>query len=126
MIGTVTRNRLFGIGIVLWALGLSACSSSTPTDGGTLKGRLMEEAASGLPRSAEGTITVAGNGISKSLRVGSTGLFTFALPSGTYKVLGSVAHKVVPCSTKPIGPELKVVPQRTTDVQVICSAKLYP
>ncbi len=87
-------------------------------------GRLMEDGgpAPGIPRSADGTITVTGHGISKSLRVGATGLFTFALPSGTYTVSGSLADNESPCSTTPPG-EVKVVAQRTSDVYVFCSIK---
>ena len=101
-------------------------SSSRPasTQNGSLKGRLMEDGgpAPGLPRSAEGTITVTGHGISKSLRVGSTGLFTFALPSGSYTVSASLAGNAGPCSTTPPG-KVKVVAQGTSVVHVFCSIK---
>jgi hypothetical protein len=76
--------------------------------------------APGLPRSAEGTIAVTGHGISKSLRVGMTGAFTFALPNGSHTVSGNLADNESPCSTTPTG-EVKVVAQRTSVVHVVCS-----
>jgi len=75
--------------------------------------------APGLPRSAEGTVGVTGQGIAKSLRVGATGLFNFALPSGYYTVSGSLADNESPCSTTPTG-EVKVVARRTSVVHVFC------
>jgi hypothetical protein len=78
--------------------------------------------APGLPRSAEGTITVTGHGISKSLRVGSTGLFTLALPPGSYGVSGSLADNTRPCSTTPVG-HVKVLARRISDVYVFCSIR---
>lgn len=124
MIGVVARRTLAGVGIALLAMGLSACSSPASTPSGTLKGRLMEDGgpAPGLPRSAGGTITVMGHGVSKSLRVGATGLFTFVLPNGSYTVSGSLAGNKSPCSTTPTG-EVKVVAQRTSVVHVFCSIR---
>ena len=120
----VARRMLAGVGIALLAFGLSACSSQAATQSGTLKGRLMEDGgpAPGLPRSAEGRITVTGHGISKSLSVGATGLFTFALPNGSYTVSGSLVDNESPCSTNPIG-EVKVVAQRTSVIHVFCSIR---
>ena len=124
MMAAVARRMLAGVVIALLALGLSACSSHPATQSGTLKGRLMEDGgpAPGLPRSAKGTINVTGHGISKSLRVGATGLFTFALPIGSYTVSGSLADNESPCSTNPTG-EVKVVAQRTSVIHVFCSIR---
>jgi hypothetical protein len=124
MIGVVARRTLAGVGIGLLALCLSACSSPASTPSGALKGRLMEDGgpALGLPRSARGTITVTGHGVSKSVRVGATGLFTFVLPSGSYTVSGSLAGNESPCSTTPTG-EVKVVARRTIVVHVFCSIR---
>jgi hypothetical protein len=78
--------------------------------------------APGLPRSAEGTITVTGHGISKSLRVGTTGLITLALSHGSYTVSGSLAGNAGACSTTPTS-EVRVVAQRTSAVYVFCSIR---
>ena len=122
MISAVATRTFAGVVVALMALGLGACSSRPSMQSGSLKGRLMEDGgpAPGLPRSAEGTITVTGQGISKSLTVGAAGLFTFALPSGSYTVSASVAGNASPCSPTPPG-KVTGVARQTTSIHVFCS-----
>lgn len=80
--------------------------------------------APGLPRPGEGTVTVTGDGTSKSVRTGPNGLFTLVLPSGSYKVSGRLRSSDIPCSVtllpNPTNPT-KVVTQHTNLAYLFCS-----
>ena len=90
-----------------------------------MKGRLIADGgpAPGLPRSAEGTITVSGHGIFRSQKVGKTGLFTFALPNGSCTVSGHQTDaNESTCTTNPIG-RVRVIARRISVIHVVCSIR---
>jgi hypothetical protein len=89
---------------------------------GTLMGRLLEDGGvvAGPPKGAEGTIALTRDGATKSIRVGATGLFTFALPSGSYTVSGHLADDKTQCWPNQPG-VVKVAARHTSVVDLICS-----
>ena len=133
----VESERLWGMGRRLTGVlaavaicsGLAGCSASgpdlavkaSPTPTSNVTFRLLEDGGvvTGTPKGAEGTITLTRYGATKSIRVGATGLYTLALPSGSYTVSGHLADDKGQCWPNSPG-AVKVAARRTSVIDVIC------